>query len=118
MVLALAIVPGAAEEVIPAEAAAAADSGSLLNLNKSLASQEQMGQLAAGQGEAIAGAGTGTTLRDSQRLASQYGGDPGDWQKVASGNYNPGGAKGGGFETHAYQNVKTGQVVEMKTKFQ
>ena len=27
-----------------------------------------MGQLAAGQGEAIAGAGTGTTLRDSQRL--------------------------------------------------
>jgi hypothetical protein len=37
---------------------------------------------------------------------------------VASGNYNAGGAKGGGFETHAYQNSKTGQVVEMKSKMQ
>jgi len=96
----------------------AGDSGSLMDLNKSLASQEQMGQLAAGEGTPIAGAGTSTTLRDSQRLAAQYGGDAGDWQKVASGNYNPGGAKGGGFETYAYQNSKTGQVVEMKTKFQ
>ena|ERR1700722_4124841 len=69
MMLALAIVPGAAEEVIPAEAAAAADSGSLLNLNKSLASQEQMGELAAGEGTPIAGPGTGTVyemLIDSQ----------------------------------------------------
>jgi RHS repeat-associated protein len=97
---------------------AAEDSGSLLDLNKSLASQEQMGQLAAGEGRPIAGAGTGTALRDADRLASQYGGQPGDWQKVASGNYNPGGAKGGGFETHAYQNSKTGQVVEMKSKMQ
>jgi hypothetical protein len=53
-----------------------------------------------------------------QGLAAEYGGSPADWRKVASENYNPGGAKGGGFETHAYQNVKTGQVVEMKTKFQ
>lgn len=97
---------------------AAGDSGSLMGLNKFLASQEQMGQLAAGQGEPIAGAGTSTTLRDADRLAAQYGGQPGDWQKVTSGNYNLGGAKGGGFETHAYQNSKTGQVVEMKTKFQ
>jgi RHS repeat-associated protein len=118
MVLALAIVPGAAEELVPTEAAAAADSGSLLDFNKSLASQEQMGELAAGKGTPIAGAGTKTALRDADRLAAQYGGQPGDWQKVASENYNPGGAKGGGFETHAYQNVKTGQVVEMKTKFQ
>ncbi|HEV2465380.1 MAG TPA: RHS repeat-associated core domain-containing protein [Acidobacteriaceae bacterium] len=118
MMLALAIVPGAAEEVVPAEAAAAADSGSLLDLNKSLASQEQMGELAAGKGTPIAGAGTKTALRDADQLAAQYGGQPGDWQKVASENYKPGGAKGGGFETHAYQNVKTGQVVEMKSKMQ
>ena len=111
MMLGLAIVPGAAEEVVAAEAAAA-DSGSLLDLNKSLASQEQMGQVAAGEGNPIAGAGTPKVLRDADRLAAQYGGQPGDWQKVASENYNPGGAKGGGFETHAYQNVKTGQVVE------
>jgi RHS repeat-associated protein len=119
-------VPGVGEAGEAAEGAAdlakvgevAGDSGSLMDLNKSLASQEQMGQLAAGDGTPIAGAGTSTTLRDSQRLAAQYGGDAGDWQKVASGNYNPGGAKGGGFETHAYQNSKTGQVVEMKTKFQ
>ena len=82
------------------------------------ASQEQMGELAAGKGTPISGAGTGTVLRDADRLAAQYGGKPVDWQKVASENYNPGGAKGGGFETHAYQNVKTGQVVEMKSKMQ
>jgi RHS repeat-associated protein len=99
---------------------AAGDSGTLSDLNKSLASQEQMDQLAAGKGDPTHGAGTGRPLTDftSQRLASEYGGAPGDWQKVRSGNYNPGGATGGGFETHAYQNVKTGQVVEMKTKFQ
>jgi RHS repeat-associated protein len=122
-------IPGAGEAGEAADAAsdlsklgelgeAAGDSGSLLDLNKSLASQEQMGELAAGKGTPIAGAGTGTALRDADRLAAQYGGQPGDWQKVASGNYNPGGAKGGGFETHAYQNSKTGQVVEMKSKMQ
>jgi RHS repeat-associated protein len=122
----MAFIPGVGEAGEAVEGAAdvakvgevAGDSGSLMDLNKSLASQEQMGQLAAGEGTPIAGAGTNTTLRDSQRLAAQYGGDPGDWQKVTSGNYNPGGAKGGGFETHAYQNSKTGQVVETKTKFQ
>jgi RHS repeat-associated protein len=125
----MALIPGAGEAGEAAEGAsdlakigelgeAAGDSGSLLDLNKSLASQEQMGQLAAGEGTPIAGAGTGTALRDADRLAAQYGGEAGDWQKVASGNYNPGGAKGGGFETHAYQNSKTGQVVEMKSKMQ
>jgi RHS repeat-associated protein len=120
------LIPGAGEAGDAAEGAsdlsklgeAAEDSGTLSDLNKSLASQEQTGQLAAGQGTPIAGAGTGTTLRDADRLSAQYGGQPGDWQKVASGNYNPGGASGGGFETHAYQNVKTGQVVEMKSKMQ
>ncbi len=117
MMIALAIVPGAAEDLVPAEAAAA-ESGSLANLNKSLASQEQMGQLAAGQGAPIAGAGTSTVLRDADRLAAQYGGSPADWQKVSSAHYTPAGSEGttAGFETHAYQNVKTGQVVEMKTK--
>jgi hypothetical protein len=79
-----------------------------------------MDQVAAGRGDPTHGAGTARPLSDRtlQRLVSDYGGAPGDWQKVASGNYNPGGAREGGFETHAYQNVKTGQVVEIKTKFQ
>lgn len=77
-----------------------------------------MGQLAAGQGTPIAGAGSQSALRDADRLAAQYGGDPGDWQKVTSGHYSPPGSSGAqnGFETHAYQNSKTGQVVEMKSK--
>lgn len=74
------------------------DNGSLIDLNNSLASEEQTGEVAAGNGTAFAGAETATTLRDADRLAAQYGGQQGDWQKVASSNYNPGGARAGGFE--------------------
>ncbi len=78
-----------------------------------------MGQALAGEGQPIAGAGTGTPLRDAQRLADQYGGNPGDWAKMggessdAHGVQTPG---GNNFETHWYQNARTGQVVEIKTK--
>lgn len=67
-------------------------------------------------GEPLIGAGTGKTLNDASRLASEYGGSPGDWVKIGSSNYKA--ADGTSFETHAYQNVGTGQIVEIKTKFQ
>lgn len=90
--------------------------GTLVNLNKQLASEAQSAELNAGKGEAMAGAGTSTPIRDVQRLQSQYGGDAADWAKIRSSNYKA--SDGTSFETHAYQNVKTGQVVELKTKFQ
>jgi hypothetical protein len=70
--------------------------------------------------------GAGTALKDAARLAATYGGDEVDWVKVASSHVTPPGGAGGfdmagyngGFEVHAYQNVKTGQIVELKTKFQ
>ncbi len=119
----MAFIPGAGEAGETAEAASDLSKvgeagGAVADLNKSLASEEQMGQLAAGQGTPIAGAGSQSALRDADRLAAQYGGDPGDWQKITSGHYSPPGSSGAqnGFETHAYQNSKTGQVVEMKSK--
>jgi hypothetical protein len=85
-----------------------------LKLEKSLASEAQTATVMAGEGEAIAGAGTKTELRDAPRLASQYGGNSADWAKVSGGNHVA--QDGTKIETHAYQNTKTGQVVEPKTK--
>lgn len=98
-----------------AERAAEASSAmSRLNLSKQLASQQGVGQIMAGKGQAIAGAGTKTALRDAGRLAEQYGGKAGDWAKVSSTNFRA--ADGTPISTHAYQNTATGQIVEMKTK--
>jgi len=47
---------------------------------------------------------------------NQYGGEAADWAKIRSSNYKA--ADGTSFETHAYQNTKTGEIVELKTKFQ
>lgn len=84
--------------------------GELISLNKSYASLEQMGET----GTPIAGAGTDKALRDAQRLAAQYGGEASDWAKVRSSAYEA--ADGTQFRTHWYKNMKTGQVVEFKTK--
>jgi hypothetical protein len=69
-----------------------------------------------GGGTPIAGAGTTTPLRDVARSTTEYGGSEFDWAKVRSSNY--GASDGVSFETHAYQNVQTGEIVEPKTKFQ
>jgi RHS repeat-associated protein len=83
----------------------------LLNLNKSLASEAQMGEA----GTPIAGAGTNTALRDADRLANDYGGNPGDWSKMSSSNYQA--SDGSMVETHWYQNDATGSgQIEPKTK--
>jgi hypothetical protein len=41
---------------------------------------------------------------------------PGDWVKIRSSNFKANDSTS--FETHAYQNQSTGEIVEMKTKFQ
>ena len=83
----------------------------LLNLNKSLASEAQMGEA----GTPIAGAGTNTVLRDADPLANDYGGNPGDWSKMGSSNYQA--SDGSMVETHWYQNDATGSgQIEPKTK--
>ena len=95
---------------------AASSAINALKLNKSLASQQQVGEILSGNGTPLAGSGTGKTLRDAERLASQYGGNVEDWAKVGSSNFKA--ADGTSFETHAYQNFTTGSIVELKTKFQ
>ncbi|MFT8258901.1 MAG: hypothetical protein ACMZI2_06235 [Candidatus Symbiodolus clandestinus] len=84
-----------------------------LNLNKSLASQEQLSALASKGGKVIAGYGATDTLRDAPRLAAKYGGKPSEWSKVSSLSHTA--ADGTAFEIHAYQNSATGQLVEPKT---
>jgi filamentous hemagglutinin len=84
-----------------------------LNLNKSLASQQQLSELISGRGTNIAGSGTNVPLRDVDRLVAQYGGQPGDWSKVSSSSYKA--ADGSTFEIHAYRNAVTGQLVEPKS---
>jgi hypothetical protein len=97
------------ERLAPAHSAAQG-----LRLEKSLASESQTARILAGEGVAIAGAGSNVPLRDAQRLAAQYGGRAADWSKVTGGNHI---AKDGTkIETHAYQNLASGYIVEPKTK--
>jgi filamentous hemagglutinin len=84
-----------------------------LNLNKSLASQQQLSDLATGKGVNIAGSGTNVPLRDAPRLVSEYGGRPSDWSKVSSSSYTA--ADGAQYEIHAYRNSVIGRIVEPKS---
>lgn len=81
----------------------------LVNLNKSLASEQQMGEA----GTIMAGANARVAFRDAARIAKQYGGEAADWVKKTSSSYSCNGTR---FETHWVENVKTGQRVEFKTK--
>nr|WP_244221164.1 DUF637 domain-containing protein [Paraburkholderia aromaticivorans] len=94
-----------------ADSAANATNG--LNLNKSLASQQQLSDLMSGKGVATSGNGTDVVLRDAPRLVCEYGGQLSDWSKVSSSSYTA--ADGTQFEIHAYRNAVTGQVVEPKS---
>jgi len=90
-------------------------------LARQLTSEEQMAQALAGKGEPIMGAGTTQPLYNStsSRLAQEYGGSAGDWAKMRGASSEVHGtttAAGENFEIHWYQNTKTGQVVELKTK--
>jgi hypothetical protein len=115
-VLTITVAPGTLAMANTATAASKGQADDLLKLNKQLASESQAEELLRGQGQPIAGAGTTVPLRDAPRLAKQHGGEASDWAKVRSSNFKA--SDGTSFETHAYQNVKTGAVVEIKTKFQ
>ena len=82
------------------------------NLAKELASQGQLGEMAAGTGTPIAGVGTGKVFRDAARIAGTYGGSPADWVKMSSTGFRA--ADGTSFATHWVENVFTGQQVEEK----
>lgn len=62
----------------------------------------------------IAGMGTLKGLKDAERLAAQYGGEPADCAKIKSSTYEASDLSR--FRTHWYKNIKTGQTVEFKTK--
>ena len=84
-----------------------------LGLNQRLASEQQMGELASGQGVPMAGAGTDAIFRDAGRMAETYGGQAGDYAKVKSSSYTT--ADGQQLSTHAVQNVQTGEILESKS---
>jgi RHS repeat-associated protein len=77
-------------------------------LAKMLQSEAGVAQLLAGGGEAFAGAGFKREIDDLPRLLRQYGGKPEHWVKIKS--TTP------GLRTHAYKNLDTGVVVELKSK--
>lgn len=84
-------------------------------LRKQMASDQQFGELQT-TSQSMAGKGGRVQIRDAPRLANTYGGSTDDWSKIRSSNYKD--VDGTSFETHAYRNESTGQVVEPKTKFQ
>lgn len=85
-------------------------SADALRLAKNLASREQMHL----PGNAMAGAGSKVVLRDVGRLVKTYGGKASDWAKMSSKKYQA--LDGREFETHWYQNMRSGKRVEFKTQ--
>ena len=83
-------------------------------------SQELLDMAHAGKGGPIAGAGTSKLIRDISRITSQYGGTQSDWAKMATStrtlSATSSGSPGGKISVHYYKNIRTGKVVEFKTK--
>lgn len=87
-----------------------------VRLWKQLASEELLSEARAGIGTAIAGAGArrGRAIQDIDRLLAQYGGEAGDWTKMTTrAHVADDGTK---LSVHWYENIRTGQRVEFKTK--
>lgn len=80
-----------------------------LLLQKQLASEAQLSE----SGIPIAGNGSPKILRDSARLANEYGGNQSDWAKMRSSSFTAWDKTQ--FETHWYQNIVSGVRVEYKT---
>jgi RHS repeat-associated protein len=85
-----------------------------IQLAKQLASEETASELLHGGGRAMAGAGSRRQIDDIARLVATYGGDAGDWAKITSASRRI--SNGVIIETHAYKNIVTGVVYEIKTK--
>jgi len=99
-----------AEGVAKGAATGAESAVNGLKLNKSLASQAQIGE----SGTTLAGVSAGVPFRDAARVAKEHGGNAADWVKKSSSSYTA--RDGMTFETHWVQNMRTGQRVEFKTK--
>ena len=62
----------------------------------------------------MAGAGTSKEIRDLARLLQTYGGKASDWVKVTSATFRD--STGALLETHAYEDLATGEVYELKSQ--
>jgi hypothetical protein len=82
-------------------------------LAKQLASESQTAELLTGGGRAIAGPGLRRAVDDLPRLMNEYGGAESDWFKMSSDAFKA--PDKSIIETHAYKNMTTGQVVELKS---
>ena len=104
-VLAVGLLPGPN----PAKAADAASSAiNRVGLQRQLASESQMSQLAEGGGIVIS-----QPAHQADRIASQYGVDAGNVQKVSSGAFTS--ADGQRVQTHAFRDASTNDLIEPKT---
>lgn len=77
------------------------------NLAKMLQSEAGVAELLAGGGKVMAGAGHKNPIKDIERLVAQHGGTAPEWVKISS--TTP------GLETHAYKNITTRVVYELKS---
>jgi RHS repeat-associated protein len=93
-------------------AGAASTPQSAIALSKQLASEAQLGEMAAGAGRSIAGPGADAVFRDADRIANTYGGNAADWAKMSSSGFRA--ADGTTFATHWVENVVTGAQAEPK----
>jgi RHS repeat-associated protein len=89
-------------------------SAEITGLAKSLNSDSQVSEILSGAFVPIAGAGTRVAIKDEARLVAEYGGSPGTWQKISSASSYTA-ADGVQFQTRAYRNVVSGQILELKT---
>jgi RHS repeat-associated protein len=84
-----------------------------IRLEKQLASESQLAEVMSNQGRTMAGADMRRQIDDLARLLQEYGGKASDWVKVTSSAYRT--RAGEILETHAYENLASGEVVEPKS---
>ncbi|QSX28772.1 hypothetical protein JYB88_10845 [Shewanella cyperi] len=105
--LAIPFVPGGASVAINAtRGAESAISG--VKLEKQLASEAQLTELAEGGGTIIS-----QPAKQANRIAAQYGVDASQVQKVSSSSHTA--KDGSSIETHAFRDASTNKVIEPKT---
>ena len=106
---------GAVEAEEASTLSVAASNKAALELSRQLALELGTAEIQAGKWVVIAGNGSSNAIRDLPGLIEKYGGEGADWTKVSSSSYTN--INGIQMETHAYVNVKTGQVVEPRLVF-
>lgn len=104
---AVGLIPGAGD-AIGKGIKAAGNAADGVKLQKQLASESQMSQLAEGGGTVIS-----QPAKQADRIAAETGADPKNIQKVSSDAFT---AKDGQqIQTHAFRDASTNQVIEPKT---